>query len=124
MNDSWFRPYIEGLRLRPGMYLRIPTAAGLGTHVDGYVHARRCLGYDMSAEDLEFVRRFEEWLRVLSGSNANADWATLVDIVAGHAASMTEFNELWDRFHDEQGIDHVKGSIWGPDGGRSWLTGR
>jgi len=30
VSESWFRPYVEGIRRRPGMYLRIPTPAGLG----------------------------------------------------------------------------------------------
>ena len=116
MSERWFRPYIEGIRVRPGMYLRTPTTAGLASYVDGYRQARRSLGHeDLCDEELDFVRRFENWLRRLGGGGANFDWPMLVDLVAGHPTSIAEFYELWDRFHDEERAQHVEGNVWAID---------
>jgi len=119
MSEPWFRPYVEGIRRRPGAYLRIPTAAGLGAYVDGYRQARRAVGHeDLGADELELVRRFESWLRGLAGGGASFDWPMLVDLVVGHPASMDEFFELWDRFHESEGIEHAAGNIWAGDRSR------
>jgi hypothetical protein len=119
MDESWFRPYVEGIRRRPAMYLRIPTAAGLGALVDGYRQARWSLrNDDLRTEDLEFERRFESWLRKRAGGGANFDWPMLIDLVVGHPASIAEFFELWDLFHEQEGLEHVAGNVWA--GGRGF----
>ena len=112
MSESWFRPYVEGIRRRPGMYLRIPTPAGLGAYVDGYRFARESLRHELCADDLEFIQRFESWLRTFARAGANFDWPMLVDLVVGHPASMAEFFELWDRFHDETHLEHAAPHAW------------
>ncbi len=125
MMHSWFRPYIEGIRNQPGWYLRgVPTLLGLATHVDGYLHARRCLGRDLSTEDDDFIQSFEEWLRARADWKGPADWATLAGMIVGEQDSLTGFYELWDRFHEERGIARAKGNIWGSEGPQPPIVAR
>jgi hypothetical protein len=39
----------------------------------------------------------------------------LVDLVVGHPASMDEFFELWDRFHEAEGLAHAAANVWAGD---------
>jgi len=79
---------------------------------DGYRFARESLRQALCAEDLEFIQRFESWLRTLARAGANSNWPMLVDLVVGRPASMSEFFELWDRFHDESHLEHAAPHGW------------
>ena len=78
---SWVIETLEKIKHRPSMYLNTISILGLSNFINGYIQARRDLGFDSfdSENELEFYNGFQYWLAVKFNCRKSYGWAQLIE---------------------------------------------